>query len=241
VSLWWGEEISRDLPRSGTSQRRPSSAGSAPTRRARRSPPLERRGSCKREPDDCEDCFSTVAVRSRIHDFFLFGTFLPFFRALERPIAIACLRLFTLPPLPPRPLLALPFLYRCISLLTSVPALFEYRLFFVFRAIHLSCIRDKDERRDRSRVPNRERGGVSVERIEAQHREANRLNKGCGKRQADREANFRYHLLEAGGCTSPAAERSRSSSIISISDHPRAVGRPRMAYCNGLLLRLCKT
>jgi hypothetical protein len=27
-----------------------------------------------------------------------FGTFLPFLRALESPIAIACLRLFTLPP-----------------------------------------------------------------------------------------------------------------------------------------------
>jgi hypothetical protein len=33
------------------------------------------------------------------------GTRLPFFRAFERPIAIACLRLFTLPP---RPLLAVP-------------------------------------------------------------------------------------------------------------------------------------
>ncbi len=28
------------------------------------------------------------------------GTFLPFFRALDRPIAIACWRFFTLPPLP---------------------------------------------------------------------------------------------------------------------------------------------
>jgi hypothetical protein len=37
-------------------------------------------------------------------------TFLPFLRAFERPIAIACFRLFTLPPLPPRPLLAVPFL-----------------------------------------------------------------------------------------------------------------------------------
>ena len=36
------------------------------------------------------------------------GTFLPFLRALDSPIATACLRLFTLPPLPPRPLLAVP-------------------------------------------------------------------------------------------------------------------------------------
>ena len=45
----------------------------------------------------------------RFQDFFL-GTFLPFLRAFDRPIAIACLRLFTLPPLPPRPLFAFPFL-----------------------------------------------------------------------------------------------------------------------------------
>ena len=31
------------------------------------------------------------------------GTFAPFLRASERPIAIACLRLLTLPPLPPLP------------------------------------------------------------------------------------------------------------------------------------------
>jgi hypothetical protein len=32
---------------------------------------------------------------------FFLGTLAPFFRASESPIAIACLRLFTLPPLPP--------------------------------------------------------------------------------------------------------------------------------------------
>jgi len=41
------------------------------------------------------------------HDFFL-GTFLPFFRAFESPIAIAWFRLLTLPPFPPRPLFAVP-------------------------------------------------------------------------------------------------------------------------------------
>ena len=37
-------------------------------------------------------------------DFFVFrlGTFFPCFRASERPIAIACFRLLTAPPLPPR-------------------------------------------------------------------------------------------------------------------------------------------
>jgi hypothetical protein len=39
---------------------------------------------------------------------FFRGTFFPFLRALESAMAIACLRLFTLPPLPPRPLLARP-------------------------------------------------------------------------------------------------------------------------------------
>src|ERR1700753_2251786 len=65
---------------------------------------------------------------------FFFGTRLPFLRALERPIAIACLRLFTLPPLPPRPLLAVPFLYRRISLSTSRFELRAYLVFFFFFA-----------------------------------------------------------------------------------------------------------
>ena len=56
------------------------------------------------------------------------GTRLPFRRALERPIAIACLRLFTFPPLPPLPLFAVPRLYRCISLSTSFEALRAYFL-----------------------------------------------------------------------------------------------------------------
>ena len=39
---------------------------------------------------------------------FFLGTFFPFLRAYDSPIAIACLRLFTFPPFPPRPLLAVP-------------------------------------------------------------------------------------------------------------------------------------
>jgi hypothetical protein len=41
---------------------------------------------------------------------FFLGTLLPFLRALESAMAIACLRLFTLPPFPPLPLFALPLL-----------------------------------------------------------------------------------------------------------------------------------
>ena len=53
-------------------------------------------------------------------------TFAPFFRASERPIAIACLRLFTFPPFPPRPLLNVPFFFRRIALSTRLLAAFPY-------------------------------------------------------------------------------------------------------------------
>src|ERR1700716_3193433 len=58
------------------------------------------------------------------------GTFLPFLRASERPMAIACLRLFTVPPLPPLPLFSVPFLRRRMALFTSLPALRAYLAMF---------------------------------------------------------------------------------------------------------------
>lgn len=48
-------------------------------------------------------------------DFFL-GTFAPLLRASESPIAIACLRLFTVLPL--RPLLSVPLFFSCIARFT---------------------------------------------------------------------------------------------------------------------------
>ena len=51
------------------------------------------------------------------------GTFAPFSRASERPMAIACLRLVTFLPLP---LLSVPFLRRRIALSTRLPAAFPY-------------------------------------------------------------------------------------------------------------------
>jgi hypothetical protein len=57
-------------------------------------------------------------------DFFR-GTFAPFFRASESPIAIACLRLFTLPPLPPLPERSVPLFFRRIALATLLLAPFE--------------------------------------------------------------------------------------------------------------------
>jgi hypothetical protein len=64
--------------------------------------------------------------RSR-HGYDLFaGTFFPFLPASESPMAMACLRLFTVPPLPPLPRLRVPFLRRSMALLTFFDALFEY-------------------------------------------------------------------------------------------------------------------
>jgi hypothetical protein len=63
------------------------------------------------------------------------GTFAPFFRASERPIAIACLRLVTFPPFPPLPDLKVPLFRRRIALSTRFCAAFPYfRLPEDFRA-----------------------------------------------------------------------------------------------------------
>ena len=54
---------------------------------------------------------NVLSAPADVYDaFFLRGTLPPSARASESPIAMACLRLFTLPALPPRPLLAVPFL-----------------------------------------------------------------------------------------------------------------------------------
>jgi hypothetical protein len=55
-----------------------------------------------------------------------FGTFAPFLRASESPIAIACFRLFTLPPFPPRPERSVPFFSRRMALSTAFPAALPY-------------------------------------------------------------------------------------------------------------------
>jgi hypothetical protein len=56
----------------------------------------------------------------QLYDDFFLGTFAPFFRASERPIAIACLRLVTFLPL--RPLFNLPCVISCISVFTCFAA-----------------------------------------------------------------------------------------------------------------------
>ena len=55
-------------------------------------------------------------------DDFLDGTFAPFCRASDNPMAIACLRLVTF--FPERPLRSVPFFFRCIALLTLFCELF---------------------------------------------------------------------------------------------------------------------
>src|SRR5579863_4457600 len=60
------------------------------------------------------------------YDCDFFGTFAPFLRASESPIAIACLRLFTAPPLPPFPERRVPFFSRRTALSTALLAALPY-------------------------------------------------------------------------------------------------------------------
>jgi hypothetical protein len=65
--------------------------------------------------------------------YFFRGTFAPLLRASESPIAMACLRLFTV--LPERPLFNVPRFRRRIALLTHFPADFPYLRFPFLRAM----------------------------------------------------------------------------------------------------------
>ena len=59
-------------------------------------------------------------------ELFFRGTLAPFLRASESPIAIACFRLLTVPPLPPRPDLRVPLFFRRMALETVLRAVFPY-------------------------------------------------------------------------------------------------------------------
>src|SRR6478672_8194969 len=72
-------------------------------------------------------------LQTRFLALFFRGTFAPFLRASDRPMAIACFRLFTFPPLPPGPLLSVPFLRRFIALSTRLFAALPYFLPLFFR------------------------------------------------------------------------------------------------------------
>jgi hypothetical protein len=77
-------------------------------------------------------------------DFFLGGTLAPFLRASDNPIAIACLRLFTVPPFPPLLRFSVPRFRRLIALATvfCAPLLYlrppDLLLDFFFAGIHPS-------------------------------------------------------------------------------------------------------
>ena len=77
---------------------------------------------------------------------FRFGTFLPLRRASDRPMAIACLRLFTFFLL--RPLLSVPFLRLRIARSTYFEALLEY-----FRAM-AGPLLQRDEPTTTRRLPD---------------------------------------------------------------------------------------
>jgi hypothetical protein len=77
-------------------------------------------------------------AHEQTYDDFFRGTLAPFFRASESPIAIACFRLFTVPPFPPFPDLRVPFFFRRMALSTALPAAFPYLLpdfFFVLELV----------------------------------------------------------------------------------------------------------
>src|SRR5882762_5035608 len=79
-----------------------------------------------------------LSVVFSLHAAFFFGTLAPFSRASDNPIAIACLRLVTLPPLPPLPERKVPFFFRRMALATVLPAALPYlALDFFLPAIEL--------------------------------------------------------------------------------------------------------
>ena len=82
-----------------------------------------------------------VMQRDYLDDFFR-GTFAPFLRASDRPIAMACLRLLTVLPEPPD--LSVPFLRLCMARLTDAPAFLEY--FAMSIIMELDCLRASAER-----------------------------------------------------------------------------------------------
>src|SRR5207245_11443051 len=83
------------------------------------------------------------STKSPHHAAFL-GTFAPFLRASESPMAMSCLRLFTVPPFPPLPDLSVSLFLRRIALATVLPAALPYLLppGFFRCAIFLSRISD---------------------------------------------------------------------------------------------------
>jgi hypothetical protein len=82
-------------------------------------PPLEQKHLLQDAVPD-----ATEVIRIQLD--FLGGTLAPFLRASERPMAIACFRLLTVPPLPPFPDFKVPRFLRRSALPTDLAAAFPY-------------------------------------------------------------------------------------------------------------------
>jgi hypothetical protein len=80
--------------------------------------------------------------------YFFLGTFAPFLRASERPMAMACFLLFTLPPLPPLPERSVPLFFRRMAVSTDLlaPLLYFRRDedFFFVGMQFLRCLEERD-------------------------------------------------------------------------------------------------
>jgi hypothetical protein len=79
-----------------------------------------------------DQLFEELRLLDRDDDERFRGTLAPFFRASDNPMAIACSRLFTLPPCPDFPRRRVPFLRRrmALSTLLLAPLLYFRRLVF---------------------------------------------------------------------------------------------------------------
>jgi hypothetical protein len=91
---------------------------------------FERFADLRDRAPDLRDDFALDFFLRRAADFFFFppflggGTFAPARRASDKPMAIACLRLFTF--FPERPLFNVPRLRSCIARFTFCAAFFPY-------------------------------------------------------------------------------------------------------------------
>lgn len=150
-------------------------------------------------------------------DTYLRGTLAPFFRASDRPMAIACLRLLTRPPFPD---FKVPCFLQRMALLTLFPAAFPYRGMLAllrklrsFPSVRLESqglgdsentkFRDAEKRR-RDTTPRR--ASALTGRQAAPRSRLRRVTRGrdaCGGRQT--KLNFgalSWHQVDSGKCLS---------------------------------------
>src|SRR6266545_1541962 len=140
------------------------------------------------------------------------GTRAPFLRASERPMAIACLRLFTFFPL--RPLLSVPFLRLRIALSTVFDAPREYLR--AMQSLLVLCRHLKESDTNRKRTRKSEVPRASWPRC----RDRSRDDDGCTTRRSARRWRAFTRTFQRGV---PAHRRAHESSS-SIHDVGRSDG-----------------